>query len=90
MHYRDRVELDGQRHRANVWVLSASTLMSGREWIDRNAISVSVPATPEPPADPKHVIWRGTQYHVQGRPMPIMALGRLDHWEINAASVHVG
>ena len=90
MHYRDRVALDGQPHRANVWVLSATSLMAGQtDRIDRNVMTVSIPATPPPPDNPAKLAWRGREYNVQGRPMPIMALGRLDHWEVNAVGVEV-
>lgn len=91
MHYRDKVAIAEQALRANVYSLSAASAWANGGPMDEHVIIVSLPAKRGSIAQiANYVDWMGTRYNVQGQARPIMALGRLDHWEITAKHVTGG
>lgn len=88
MIYRDKVQLDGgDLIRANVRVASNITRFEQTGAMDKIGIQVSFPpSSTRPITSVAAVTWLGRTYATQGQPIPIMALGRLDHWEISAVS----
>lgn len=84
--YRDRVSISGgEPIRANVYVVSAASIVSNGGLYDKRTIIVSISPRQVIAIEPANSLtWRGEEYLVQDSAVPIMALGRLDHWEITA------
>lgn len=89
MMYRDKVQLDGGAPiRANVRVASNVTKYEQTGAMDKIGILVSLPPKKARPiSSVAEITWMNRVYKTQGEPVPIMALGRLDHWEISAMHV---
>lgn len=85
MHYRDKVTIAGETLRANVYSISAASAYVNHGILDEHVIIVSLPAKRKSVAQiATRLDWMGGTYFVEGQARPIMALGRLDHWEITA------
>lgn len=88
MIYRDKVTVSGTEIRANVYVLSTGTKLrngadSGINWAASTVATVSLsPAERAKLSDrPTIWLWKGGEYYLQGNIIPIVALGRVDHYE---------
>lgn len=84
--YRDKVSVNGSAPiRANVHVVSASSIVRQGAAYDKRSIIVSIPPRQRIAIEVADTItWYGEDYTIQDAAIPIRALGRLDHWEIMA------
>lgn len=90
--YRDKITADSRTIRANVYVATTDTILGGAASTQlRNVtvITVTVPPSQGRDLSPSldRIKWAGATYIVQGNIVPIMALGRVDHYRIMAQSV---
>src|SRR5690625_7184874 len=76
--------------RANVYVASTDTKLSGSgtDFLNMTLITVTIPPSrgKKLPVDLGRLQWRGLHFFVQGQVVPIMALGRVDHFQITATT----
>ena len=88
--YRDKVTINGETVRANVYVASTDTKLSGSgtNFLNMTLITVTIPPSrgKKLPVDLGRLEWRGLHFFVQGQVVPIMALGRVDHFQITATT----
>lgn len=83
MMYRDKITIADNTYRANVWVLSTSTKVADSSLLNTTIVTVAVPVKyGEALSTVSRFTWRGREYVVRGEAVPIIALGRLDHWEM--------
>lgn len=87
MIYRDSITADGETVRANIYVLSTNAKAAGG--IGAGVLAQTVLTVSMPPGEraklaslPQRWIWRGGTYFIQGVIVPIVALGRVDHYEV--------
>lgn len=87
--YRQKVTIgDGSPIRANVYVLSQAQSYAKGGNLKETVISVTLPPRRGPEIkSAERVTYEGETFRVQGYPVPIHALGRLDHWEITGLKV---
>lgn len=91
-YYRDKVTIDGKTIRANVYVASTDTVLggaAGASTLNVTVITVTVAPSRGRELSPnlERLTWQGGLYIVQGRVVPIMALGRVDHYRIVAQNI---
>lgn len=85
MIYRDKIDLDGRKIRANVRVASSARRWESGALIDQTAIVCTVPARAGASVgNLQSLIWHGRTFIISGPPTPIVSLGRVDHYEIAA------
>ena len=88
--YRDKVTINDETVRANVYVASTDTKLSGSgtNFLNMTLITVTIPPSrgKKLPVDLARLEWRGLHFFVQGQVVPIMALGRVDHFQITATT----
>src|SRR5690625_5382127 len=88
--YRDKVTINDETVRANVYVASTDTKLSGSgtDFLNMTLITVTIPPSrgKKLPVDLGRLQWRGLHFFVQGQVVPIMALGRGDHFQITATT----
>lgn len=89
--YRDKVTIRGTATRANVYVASTDRVLSGGNALNKTVITVTIPPSKGKAlleqGQISRIIWQGSEYNVEGLMVPIMALGRVDHYRITAANV---
>lgn len=87
--YRDKITFEGALIRCRVYVMSVAT--AGRDLGQADKTNVIVSFRPTANLDgmfsTKKFTWRGKEYTVKNAPVPIMALGGLDHYEVHAERV---
>lgn len=90
--YRDKITIKDKTIRANVYVASTDTMLGGAA--SSSMLNVTVITVTVPPSQGRNIDrnldrlqWAGGTYIVQGAVVPIMALGRVDHYRIVAQSV---
>src|SRR5690625_6238320 len=92
--YRDKITVNGETIRANVYVASTDTKLSGSgtDFLNMTVITVTIPPSrgKKLPVDLGRLQWRGLHFFVQGQVVPIMALGRGDHFQITATTAGGG
>src|SRR5690625_6128368 len=88
--YRDKVTINGETIRANVYVASTDTKLSGSgtDFLNMTVITVTIPPSrgKKLPVDLGRLQWRGLHLFVQGQVVPLMALGRGHHFQITATT----
>lgn len=83
MMYRDKIVVGDKTYRANVWVLSTSAKVADASLMNTTIVTVALPVKyGEALSTITLFKWRGREYSVRGDAVPIVALGRLDHWEM--------
>ena len=87
--YRDKITVNGETIRANVYVASTNTKLgggAGTSLLSNTVITVTVPPSKGRSISPiqRDIEWKGANFIVQGRVVLIMALGRVDHYHITA------
>lgn len=87
--YRDKITIRGSTVRANVYVASTDRLLSGQHALNKTVITVTIPPSRGRALEGylDRLTWQGREYNVEGLVVPIMALGRVDHYRIVASSV---
>lgn len=90
--YRDKITAGTRTIRANVYVATTDTILGGSastQVLNVTVITVTVPPSQGRDLSPSldRIEWAGATYIVQGNIVPIMALGRVDHYRIVAQSV---
>lgn len=90
--YRDKITAANRTIRANVYVASTDTVLGGAastHLLNVTVITVTVPPSQGRNLSPslRQIEWAGATYIVQGNVVPIMALGRVDHYRIVAQSI---
>lgn len=90
--YRDKVTIRGSTVRANVYVASTDRVLSGQHALNKTVITVTIPPSKGKALEGylDKITWSGRDYNVEGLVVPIMALGRVDHYRIVAANVTGG
>lgn len=90
--YRDKITANGKTIRANVYVATTDTILGGAA--SSHLLNVTVITVTVPPSQGRdlrsnleRIEWAGATYIVQGNVVPIMALGRVDHYRIVAQSI---
>lgn len=89
MHYRDKITFENNATlRANVYVLNTEVRASTGGAIERVIITVTIPPSERQnvPVEGHSFDWQGATFYRRGIIVPIMALGRVDHYEITAVS----
>src|SRR5690625_5643110 len=88
--YRDKITVNGETIRANVYVASTDTKLSGSgtDFLNMTVITVTIPPSrgKKLPVDLGRLQWRGLHFFGQGQIVPIMALSRVDHFQITATT----
>src|SRR5690625_6466313 len=88
--YRDKVTIHGETVRANVYVASTDTKLSGSgtDFLNITLITVTIPPSrgKKLPVDLGRLQWRGLHFFVQGPVVPLTALRRVDHFQVTATT----
>lgn len=89
--YRDRVTVNDRVIRANVYVMSTQQRMTHNEGLREAILIVTIPPSQRRyvPDDLTEFYWHGRQFYVEGLVIPIMALGRVDHYEFTGVGRRV-
>lgn len=87
--YRDKITVKGRTIRANVYVASTDRILSGQHSLNKTVITATVPPSRGKDLEGylERITWQGRDYLVEGLVVPIMALGRVDHYRITASNV---
>src|SRR5699024_12620838 len=92
--YRDKITVNGETIRANVYVASTDTKLggSGTDFLNMTVITVTIPPSrgKKLPVDLGRLQWRGLKIFVQSKIIPNMALGRVNHCQITATKAGGG
>src|SRR5690625_7685920 len=84
--YRDKITVNGETIRANVYVASTDTKLSGSgtDFLNMTVITVTIPPSrgKKLQVDLGRLQWRGQHYFLQGTIISIHALGWVAHFQI--------
>lgn len=83
--YRDSIELeDGRKVKAKVYVMSTQLRITRTEGLREAIIVVTIPPSQRRyvPSNLTSFHWQGNYFYIEGLVVPIMALGRVDHYEL--------
>lgn len=85
MVFRDRITIDGDRQRANVKVSTPGSRVMTPADPELEFITVTLPGrSSRDYGNVTRFMWRGSNYTVTTKAVPIVALGRVDHYELTA------